>query len=54
MVAFEPSLDGFAHLHPLEKEPKSADDAAMAPLLSASNPGASGNYRFCTGKSWRR
>jgi len=47
VVAFEPSLDGFAHLHPLEYEPpKSADDARYGPLTFSFKSGASGNYRF--------
>jgi len=47
VVAFEPSLDGFAHLHPLEYEPpKSAEDARYGPLTFSFKSGASGNYRF--------
>jgi hypothetical protein len=47
VVAFEPSLDGFAHLHPLEYEPpKTADDARYGPLTFSFKSSAYGNYRF--------
>lgn len=47
VVAFEPSLDGFAHLHPLEYEPpKSTDEARYGPLTFSFKSVASGSYRF--------
>ena len=47
VVAFEPSLNGFAHLHPLEYEPpKSADDARYGPLTFSFKSATSGSYRF--------
>ena len=47
VVAFGLSLDGFAHLHPLEYEqPKSADDARYGPLTFSFKSATSGSYRF--------
>ena len=47
VVAFEPTLDGFAHLHPLEYEPpKSVDAKRYGPLTFTFKSGKTGNYRF--------
>ena len=47
MVAFEPNLKGFAHLHPLEYEPpKSGDDARSGPLTFSFKSPDSGVYRL--------
>lgn len=47
VVAFEPSLNGFAHLHPLEYEPpQSQSDSRYGPLTFSFKSGTSGQYRF--------
>jgi hypothetical protein len=47
VVAFEPSLNGFAHLHPLEYEqPHSQSDSRYGPLTFSFKSGTSGQYRF--------
>ena len=47
LVAFEPSIDGFAHLHPLEYEPpKSLDDTRKGPLTFSFKSPIPGNYRL--------
>jgi len=47
VVAFEPSMNGFAHLHPLEYQPpQSQSDARYGPLTFSIKSGASGKFRF--------
>ena len=47
LVAFEPKIAGFAHLHPLEYEPpKSKEDSRIGPLSFSFKSPAPGNYRL--------
>jgi hypothetical protein len=47
VVAFEPSLNGFAHLHPLEYEPpQSQSYSRYGPLTFSFKSGTSVQYRF--------
>lgn len=47
LVAFEPNIEGFAHLHPLEYEqPKSMDDSRVGTLTFSFKSPSPGNYRL--------